>query len=289
MDSSQKDYFERKYKTTINDCKILYKDNFCNHWDVQQGWYNIISEFSYLCEELNIRFYKKYRMYISIGQVKQKYGTLRIYASIVQDPCRFSTWIIGILKKIISKLNNINYNFIKMSNNPHSSYVIEIYDTEDELINDKKCGSNVTISQIKDKFIKTVKYMQYTKTTYKPTKFRIIYYIKYFIEKFSKWIYNFSFMIEKIINHEKNNVIMEYMNTKLDKLISEYERKSEHICEKCGYEMNTKHDSICYTTGWITTLCELCAEKSGHEYEMNGKIYKNGIFVRDIKNEQDNL
>lgn len=286
---NKKDYFEKKYKSTVDDCRILYKDNFCN-WDVEHGWYDILSEFSYLCEELNIRFYKKYRFRISLEQIKQKFGTLRIYATVVQDPCRFSTWIIDILKKVISKLKKIDYNLKRTTcNNSHSNYVIEIYDTENELTNDKKNGSNVTISQIKDKFVKTIKYKECEKIIYKPTKYKIIYYFKCVLEKITRWLFNFSFTLQKLTNSKKDDAIMEYMNIKMDKFISEYEHKSENICERCGYVINKNYDSVCYTIGWITTLCESCAQKSGYEYEMDGKIYNNGTFIRNVENGKNNI
>lgn len=280
---SSKNFLVEKYKKTVDDCKILYKDNFCP-WEVKEGWYNILSEFSYLCEEMNIRFYKKYRYRIILEQIKQKFGTLRIYASVVQDPCRFITWIIECLNKITNKLDNIDYNFKQLNNSGlYSIYEIEVYDNENEMVYDNR-AINVRTSKLKNKFVKTIEYTNYTKIKFKPTKNKIIYYIKCCICAVSKWILNFSWKFKKNKNLEEYNVIMEYMNTELDKLISKYEHESETICEECGYKINTKHETVCYTTGWITTLCESCAKKSGNEYEMGCKIFKNGIYLRDIKN-----
>lgn len=281
--NNEKDHWYEKYKTTIRDCKILYKKNHC-HWEVKNGWYDLLSEFSYLCEEINIRFYKKYRYRISMDQVKQKYGILRIYATVEKDPCCFITYINDIIYKLISKLDTLDYKFKKINhNNFHSNYLIEIYDTEDEFIKDIKCGSNVTTSKIKDKFIKTIKNSEYTIPVYKPTKLQILYYIKKGLEKISNWLFGFPWIHLKKHYSAENNVIFEYINLKLDKLISKYEHKSENICEECGYVINKKYDSVCYTTGWITTLCKSCAKKSGNEYEMDGKIYCNGIFIKDVQ------
>lgn len=277
------DYNQELYDSTIKNCKILYKDG-CTYWSTNQGWFRLISNFSYFCEELNIRFYKKYRYRIMIEDIKQKYGTLRIYASVVRDPCRIITWVYNKLKNLCNKLNEFNYELEDIQKiKSNYNYDIYIYDTEKELNADNPFGLDMTISRINDKYVKISKHKIYNRPKYKPTKHRVIYYIKQYIEKLSNWIYKIGSTDKET---EEQKCISEYMNMMLFKLIDEYENESESVCEKCGYSIDKNNESMCYTTGWINTLCEHCAEKSGLEYEKNGKLYQNGKFIKDLKNNE---
>ena len=63
-------HMEQVYLNTIKDCSILTIDGCCPCC-VGQGWIQIVSDFCYECEMLNIQFYDKYRIRIHIDQIKR--------------------------------------------------------------------------------------------------------------------------------------------------------------------------------------------------------------------------
>lgn len=78
---------------TMKLCKILYcqKDLpmsetcMCWGWECGEGWYNALRKASCRLEALNMLCYDKYKVRIQADQVKEKFGTLRFYYSVLCD------------------------------------------------------------------------------------------------------------------------------------------------------------------------------------------------------------
>ena len=86
-------------KETVEQCSILYctKDLpmtqtcMCWGWECGKGWHNVLHEASCRLEALNLIYYPKYKVRIQADQVKEKFGTLRFYFSVIcEDEVRSS-------------------------------------------------------------------------------------------------------------------------------------------------------------------------------------------------------
>ena len=86
-------------KETMDMCSILYctKDLpmtqtcMCWGWECGTGWFNVLNEASCKLEALNLTYYPKYKVRIQADQVKEKFGTLRFYFSVIcEDETRSS-------------------------------------------------------------------------------------------------------------------------------------------------------------------------------------------------------
>lgn len=55
----------------------------CLGWECGSGWFNVLHEVSCKLEALNLIYYPKYKVRIQANQVKEKFGTLRFYFSVI--------------------------------------------------------------------------------------------------------------------------------------------------------------------------------------------------------------
>jgi hypothetical protein len=260
---------ENIYEKVKKYCKILYIDE-CP-WCIGGGWYDLMYDFSLLCEEINLRYYKKYRYRISLTQVKEKYGNLRIYFEIVKDPPAFITYIINMLEKIddlyFSKNTN-EYDFKKIiDENPHKKITFSILN--DTTNKDEYIFTKNTI-ELDNKLINTSIVHNLGKWHYIPTKHKF----KYMLKKINNWLIN---KLNVLFSLKNNNYsIYEILHLNVSKLVNEYEQKSSNICEECGLYLHDEYNKKCTTIGWVRILCENCAKKSNQKYYMDNKIFKNG-------------
>ena len=89
MENEKKD--KSLAKETMDQCSILYctKDLpmtqtcMCWGWECGSGWFNVLHEASCKLEALNLIYYPKYKVRIQADQVKEKFGTLRFYFSVI--------------------------------------------------------------------------------------------------------------------------------------------------------------------------------------------------------------
>lgn len=257
------------YKAAKKYCPILYKDNCM--WCIGNGWYDLMYDFSLLCEEINLTYYKKYRYRISLSQVKEKYGSLRIYFDIIKDPPVFINSIINILEKIdniyFSK-NMVEYDLKKIvDKKPYKKITFSIIN---DTPNEEQSIFSKNILKINNKNVSTSIINNFEKYHYIPTKHKI----KYIFKNINMWlIKKFDNLFYKEIN---NDSIYNIIYLKIRKLINEYEQKSNNICEECGMHLNNGYTKKCSTVGWIRILCEDCAKKSNQEYYIGDKKFKNG-------------
>jgi len=71
-------------------------------WGIEAGvgWIEPLRKLSKILEDLNVTYWKTKKIRVQADQVKEKYGTLHFYYSIVKDPPFF----IRLAQKLITKL-----------------------------------------------------------------------------------------------------------------------------------------------------------------------------------------
>lgn len=263
-------------KDALEKCKIFYSSVNKVTWDVDNGWYDILYDFSVKCEELNLRFYKKYGTKVIASQIKQKFGKLEIYCNFVQAPpkiLRFFSKILHLISKFFVK---IDFGYKCITTKPaYRKNIIRIYKDEEER---EKNIFNILGEKIYDwdgKFIKISHYNYPGTTKLIPTKNKLKHCVLYFLIN----------TIKKIENHRKNppnvnKVVLNYIEITTNQYIKEAKELASRTCEKCGLVHNDKKD-LCKMSGWISFLCERCACETNRNYERDGKIFKNGEFIKE--------
>ena len=106
----------------------------------------------------------------------------------------------------------------------------------------------------------------------------LIYYPKYKVkiqaeqvkEKFGTLRFYFSVICEDTERTKEQEVIMTAMESWADEIVDWAEKKCYNVCEECGHQIGEDWSPRCETTGWITYLCDECAEKTGNFYYKNG-------------------
>jgi hypothetical protein len=263
--------YDKIKELTTKQCSILYK-NDCG-WCVNYGWYDLIRDFSLKCEELNIMYYNRYRYRIVLDQIKEKYGRLRIYFSIVKDPPKVINWVIKmvtILKDLISPVK-INYNIKRVyTQHPHTAITFSKSTENDNIVS--------IINNIK---IKTEIVHHLGKQRDIPQKFKMLYQIyrllNYIVVKTEIYFqYNF----------DQTDVIYDIMYNNVRELVIKYEKQSEDICCECGIHIGTAYSKKCVTSGWIRFMCESCAKKQNSVYYIKRTKFLKGKKLNS-KNEHE--
>ena len=85
---------ENLMDSTMEECAILYcseklslptYSRCCYCWECNKGWYTILYEASCKLEALNLLYYPKFKVRIQADQIKEKFGHLCFYFSVVCD------------------------------------------------------------------------------------------------------------------------------------------------------------------------------------------------------------
>jgi len=99
---------ENLQSETVKNCPILYQmadkpmteTCMCWGWEFDNGWDEIVSNASYELEAINLLFYPKYRIRIQADQIKQKFGALCFYYSVITDKTPVKAWMSDLLISI---------------------------------------------------------------------------------------------------------------------------------------------------------------------------------------------
>lgn len=229
-------------KETIEQCKILYcqshlpctKTCMCWGWECHDGWHRVLRDLSCSLEVLNILFYDKYKVRIQADQVKEKYGTLHFYYSVVCD--NYTEEGLEAKKTIdaFEAKKDSGYFALKtVVDRKGYSEEVETDGKKQSIWHYPVCHLEVTAH--KDEFDKmsaesdAAMKVILEKGRYDPT--------------------------------DEQKVIMTYMETTADRLIEEAEAKCYNTCEICGCSIGTEHSPRVETTGWIQYICKKCADK----------------------------
>jgi rubrerythrin len=261
------------YEQTQKLCPILYK-NRCS-WSINFGWFDLLNNFSLSCEEINLFYYDKFRYRIELDEVKEKYGTLRIYFSIIKDPPKLISMVINWLMYIKGKWLSqdiVNYQLKKVIDTPRCKKIT--FEILSDYNKDEHC-SNENITKINNNYVKTSTVYKFETYHYEAQQYKLRY-------KLSKLITEIINKLERITFIKDNdNTIHEILFNKVSELVVQCEKKSAYICEHCGMNMENTPDIICSTAGYISTLCEHCARKSKRVYYKGNKKFKNGKEIND--------
>lgn len=264
-------------------CKLLYR--YDTAWETASGWDDIIKDFSVKCEELNMRFYKKYRLLIYTEQIKQKWGELRLYCTIKQDPGVFLTFVRSVLKKITDTLFKVKYDYKQVIDEPrHKNHYIKVFkDRESAKDSGWTIASNVKDYDWCGRFVRVTEHDVFGTQHMEATKHK-------FLRKILTKLYNWKTSLARDRQGDLKNmeiaVIREYMDSMLKTYIAEAEDKAAHTCESCGKKLRIDDDH-CWTTGWVRLLCKECAINGKTRYYSNRKLYEGQTLIGEKKDDDE--
>ena len=269
-------------KQTMHDCKILYcqkdlpmtQSCMCWGWEIDDGWQKRVQELSYALETLNVLFYDKYKVRIQAEQVKEKFGTLHFYFSVICDNYKLFGRII---KKIISfHENRCNRDFygIKVVLDKRGYSTTETEELTKEKFDEysaSKCHG--TIYEKDGRYFRSYELWHHPKCHRVVTKHKIQHKM---FSTASKLLNRLLFKFGIYELSDEQIVIKEHLWNQAQKLIDTAEDDCYKICSKCGSEIGTKHSPRCQTTDWIEYLCTKCADKTNYVYYKNDELWQSG-------------
>ncbi|MBR4315647.1 MAG: hypothetical protein IKP65_01565 [Alphaproteobacteria bacterium] len=250
------------YENMIKQYPILFcqrnksMQETCMCWGIEagDGWYKPLNELCSYLEILNNTFYPKYKVRIQADQVKEKYGELRFYYSIIVDPGFF-------LKSIMNIANFINDKIKK-----HAKFQIEKkiifpavknkikYEINEKIYEDNKDNEN--FFKENDKFYQLI-------DSYEPEKFEYISKNHKLLYKINKLFYHLHFNIKHNVKaNKKQKEIGNLLDKISDALIHKCENDCWNVCEWCGADGGFQGENIVTTSGWISRICKECYKKS---------------------------
>lgn len=268
-------------QATYDLCPHLYHDKV--RWETSSGWDEVLRDFSIKCEELNVRFYKKYRLKIIAEQIKQKWGELRIYCSVKRDPSAFVMFTRRIIRAITSRLNKVDYKYkTVIDSHSHKKHFICVYDSKES--RDKIgnfLGSNSRSFEWCGKFIRTVELDVFGSHHLEPTRHRLL-------KMLFSWLVKMNMRLgqEPRKISQETALIREYMDSMLDEYMSEAEERASHTCEECGRRLPAESDR-CWTKGWVRCLCKSCAAAGGSRYYCEGDLYDKEVLIEKKKKDDE--
>lgn len=261
---------------TVKDCPILFqmyshspKDTcMCWGWEFDRGWDDLVQTACRQLEMLNQEYYSKYRIRVQADQIKEKYGTLHFYYSVIQDPPKSIYWFGKTVNKIVDFIDRkVDFKFKEICLKKPENYdsVVEITKEDyEKAINQKYKFVNIEYKQDGDKYFSISHLYRNGKYTVKPTKHKFLYKIQKILTR----IRNELLFIKKD-NKESRNCFA-YVETKAEEIIEKCEHDCNNTCEICGCQIGNSWSPVCVTEGYIRYLCKSCADKSGDVYHIHG-------------------
>lgn len=279
-------------QNVVKACPILFKmygrpmHETCLSFgfECNEGWHQEIASTCRELEMYNNLIYPKYRVRIQADQIKEKFGTLRFYYSIIVDPNKFITFVRNIFVKIsdwFSNTKRFDYKVKRVIDIEPYEYDKEYEITKQEYDDILKNSISKTIIEKDGKYFDIIHCKNYGTYHYEATK-----------HKFAWKVNNFCKLISAKLNAIgiPNNIYtdnaIEFLDRRANTLIRQLEINCESICEFCGKPIGTNWSPKCQTTGWIKYLCEDCAKKGEAEYFKNKKKYFKGKLVKTKKTKE---
>ena len=266
MSNTVPDWLKTEREDARRLCAILYSRGVS--WECGDGWNSVLANLSYKLEELNYRFYGKYRVKVTADQVKEKFGTLRFYYTVSVDqpawrafPTKALHWTASFIERRLDfKLKNVvdlpaytKYTFTRLPDDA-----------------DDSCGRSYSDSAGR-RYTADATFMS-GRSHFEPTRHRLAYKLVDALYAAATWLANFLYADPS----PAQRVIEKYIDGEAEAMICDAENKCEKVCERCGRALSD--DSTCVTQGWITIVCEQCV-RPGARYKKLGKIYMNGKEV----------
>ena len=74
---------------------------------------------------------------------------------------------------------------------------------------------------------------------------------------------------------------MELLDKLHQNILRDAEKACYSVCEECGGAIGHKWSPRCQTTGWITYICQDCANSHKTDYYMNDEVWNDGKLVKN--------
>ena len=243
---------------TMTMCKILYcqkdlpmsKSLCCFGWECGEGWHHVLKRLSCELEALNLQFYDKYKVRIQADQVKEKFGTLRFYYSVVCD--NFTEAGIEANKVIDAFEAKKDSGYFKLK------YVVDelgrtVYEIDEN-------GENRAVWHPPKTHIEVTANVEEYET----------------MKTAAENAYNVLADHGRYEITPEQRIIIEYLDSEAETRIKKAEDDCYNTCETCGSQIGTNWSPRCETTGWIRYICDRCADKLGRTYMKNGEKWQAG-------------
>ena len=266
---------------TMEECKILYCTKglpmthtcMCWGWECSKGWHNALQSASCQLEMLNLMLYPLYKTRIQADQVKEKYGTLHFYWSVCCDNYSPVVGKLGLaLGKLSDKMrNSIDYGFKTVVD-------VESHETDEteELTKEQyeqykkwNCTGSVLRESV-GKYFRDYKLWHPAKCHTEVTKHKLLHKL---MATFSSVGYFLQYHWCRERTPEQN-IAVEFMESMAAKIVKEAEDKCYETCEDCGCQIGHKWSPRCQTAGWVTYICDRCAEKLDRPYYKNSELWQ---------------
>ena len=272
------------YQKMMEECPILYcQKNLpctetCMCWGIEagEGWIKPLTKLSKTLEDLNNVWWPLHRVRIQADQVKEKYGTLHFYYTVVVDPTWFRYYVgkfIASIEDFIKK--HVKFKFDRVVISPQKTEtkeeVISFSEYKKAMLGPKVC--NVKYEVRGTEIYKLTTYEHYADYVTVLSNHKFLYWLK---TKLSNIRSKLAYGVERTLQIEQT---IEHLQSKADEAIKTAETECYNVCEKCGKDISAP-DSRCSSTGWIRYICEDCASKEGYNYEKNGQIWNSKKLVK---------
>lgn len=270
------EYLVTAKKDAINNCAMLYcgtkkpptESLMCFGWECGDGWNAKIAELSYSLEMMNMLLYPKYRTRIEAEQIKEKFGYFRGYFSVVTDQPFLRGLPSAIFRKLYDVLNRrVNYAYKRVVD-VEGGHREEWDEISKEDFDFKKAPDYVEnpygwkFKEENGKYYRNSCVYFCEKAHNEPTKHKFLYKIMNIAHSVSCFLYGLTYKEPT----RKQRVAAEFMNTYMEELVDETERKCHGVCEYCGTQIGTHFEERCETNGWISYICKDCAKSHNLEY-----------------------
>lgn len=280
-------------KTLSNEILTSNKMLYCMHkqpmtvtcmcWglEVPDSWLNHVDVLSKKLEAMNIMTYPKHRVRIQADQVKSKFSMLAYYYSVVADPPR---WVCSYEKGVsmlMRLIECLDFKLKKVLDQPEYDEVVEEHLEDgisfDDASKKYKNITNVKIIAKDNAIVKRTTYHHYAQYRYEPTRFKLLHML------YAKrhMIMNLMRTIIRWEPTDEQMCIKEMLDAYAQAAIATAKDECSHTCENCGRRIDTSYSPACITHGWISRLCDECADKQDALYTKNNEVWKNGKIIID--------
>lgn len=260
----------------MDNCPILCKRGSFSGWAGRGGWDEVLIDAFYKIEALHLLFYKKYRVRAYVSELKDKFGTIRLDFSVVIDPPEWKIKLSKICDSIYTFMHkHINYDMKEIVDCPrHVKHVEEEIPKSRWLQEKDRPCANAAAIERDGKYYYVADYDEYEHTHTEPTRFHLLRKIQDFIRNYSV------ISVWKVDPTQKQQVMAKFLKRETEKIVKEVESETESKCECCGQTIGTDWSPRCTTSGWVSYLCDSCAQKHGGTYYKNGDLWQKDTLVK---------
>lgn len=268
---------------TIADCRMLYcmakrpLSESCMPflWECGYGWHQKLHEMSCKLELLNIMLYPEYKVRVQMDQVKEKYGTLRAYFSVVCDNYNVIGKLGNMLTRLSDTLRTVNYGYkTVVDKESYSTNETEELTAEQYKRFKAYCYGD-KLREENGKFYRDYELWHPAKTHVEICKHKILHKLMNMLDAAGRKLKQIGFNDFT----PAQRIVMTYLDNAAEKIVNDAEAECYNVCEHCGHQIGTDWSPRCETTGWITYICDECAAKQKGFYYKNGAKWQGNKLV----------